>query len=78
MKELADGSRAVAFLNRGENPLNMTATWSELKLQTNKAFDVRDLWSHENLGPYKNQFESIVPGHAVVMVKILENDMTMK
>ena len=70
MKELSDGGRAVALLNRGEVPLDIAVTWSELGLSSSEALAVRDLWRHEELGKYKELFTASVPVHSVVMIKI--------
>jgi alpha-galactosidase len=72
MKELSDGSRCVAFLNRGEESLEMTVTWSEIGLPETESFSARDLWQHEDLGTFSDQYSTTVPGHSVVMVNFLE------
>ncbi len=67
-RDLEDGSRAVGLFNRGEDSQTITAKWSELGL-TGKQI-VRDLWRQKNLGTFNTTFETIVPRHGVVLVKI--------
>ncbi|MGC3981491.1 MAG: glycoside hydrolase family 27 protein [Steroidobacteraceae bacterium] len=69
VKQLADGSRAVALLNRGATSANMGVSWNELGL-TDKKLSVRDLWQHKKRGKHKHQFSTEVAGHSVVVVKI--------
>jgi len=70
VKELADGDRCIAFLNRGETALDMTITWSEIGLSA-KPMVVRDLWQHKDLGTFSKGFSTSVAGHSVVVVKVL-------
>lgn len=68
-KPLADGSRAVALLNRGDTVTTITATWPRIGLRSDSAM-VRDLWAHQDLGTMRGRFRTTVPPHAVVMVRI--------
>ncbi len=74
MKELEDGSHCVAFLNRGEDTLAMTVTWSEIGLSETQSVTARDLWLHTDLGTYSNHFDTLVNGHSVVMVKFQDKE----
>ena len=67
-KPLHDGSRAIALLNRSSAPARITAYFSRAGLRTDSA-QVRDLWSHQDLGRFGRQFVSTVPAHAVVLVR---------
>ncbi len=69
VKPLADGSKAVALLNRGSSPATMSVSWNELGISKQKQ-SVRDLWQHQSLGNLKHQFSSEVDGHSVVVVRI--------
>jgi alpha-galactosidase len=61
---------AVALLNRGTSAASITAQWSAIGLPAGAA-NVRDLWSHTELGVSMNSYAAAsVPGHGVVMLKI--------
>ena len=68
-KPLADGSRAVALLNRSTSPTKITAYLSRVGLRSDSA-TVRDLWAHADRGAVRRQYAVDVPAHAVVMVKM--------
>jgi alpha-galactosidase len=67
-KPLHDGSRAIALLNRSSAPARITAYFSRAGLRSDSA-QVRDLWSHQDLGRFGRQFETTVPSHGVVLVR---------
>lgn len=68
-KPLADGSWAVVLFNRNRLPRNISFKWTDLNLNWETA-QVRDLWKHENLGPFQKSFMVNVEGRSAVMVKI--------
>lgn len=65
---LHDKSVAVVLLNRNLFEASITATWKDIGLSPGRA-RVRDLWKHEVLGEFNDEFVAHVPGHAVVMVR---------
>ncbi|HTL94002.1 MAG TPA: glycoside hydrolase family 27 protein [Gemmatimonadaceae bacterium] len=67
-KPLHDGSRAIALLNRSSAPARITAYFSRAGLRSDSA-QVRDLWSHQDVGRFGRQFETTVPSHGVVLVR---------
>jgi len=67
-KDLEDGSKAVGLFNRGEDEAKVTARWSDLGLDAKQK--VRDLWRQKNLGTYNGQFQTMVPRHGVVLIKL--------
>ena len=76
MKPLADGSKAVAFLNLTDRELAQYVRWSQIGIPPGPA-RVRDLWAHEDRGihidtgaRYDERFEVKVPAHGVVMMRI--------
>jgi alpha-galactosidase len=76
MKPLADGSKAVAFLNLTNRELAQYVRWSQIGIPAGPA-KVRDLWAHEDKGihtdtgtKYDERLEVKVPAHGVVMVRI--------
>jgi len=76
MKPLADGSKAVAFVNLAKGELAQYVRWSQIGIPPGPA-RVRDLWAHADIGVHTDQgktfderFEVKVPSHGVVMVRI--------
>jgi alpha-galactosidase len=62
-KEMADGSVAVALLNRGSATADMTVSpRRDLGLPWSR-YRARDLWKHQDLGPYDIPFTTEVIGH---------------
>jgi len=69
-KELADGSRAVALLNRDTAAAAVTVAWPEIGYTAGLEARVRDLWARRDLGRMRERYTAAVPGHAAVMVRI--------
>jgi hypothetical protein len=75
-KPLADGSRAVAMLNRGAAARDAEITWEMIRLgapATWKSAKVRDLWQHKELGSVGAGFtvRSLQP-HATALLIVTE------
>jgi len=81
MKKLSDGSMALGLFFTGSNipeeaftwngemqSARVGITWNELGLQGKQT--VRDLWRQKDIGIFENGFETVVPYHGVVMVKV--------
>jgi alpha-galactosidase len=69
-KPLADGGRALVLFNRGAEPAEIAAKWTELGYPAKMSAEVRDLWAHKSLGRKMGSFSATVPSHGVVMVRI--------
>jgi len=69
-KQLADGGRAVALLNRSGKESQITVKWNEIGYPDSLSASVRDLWVKEDLGKKTGSFSATVPSHGVVMVTI--------
>ncbi len=69
-KEMTDGSRAVALLNRGSAQTQITLQWTDIGYPAHLGAAVRDLWEHKNLDHARGSFSASVPSHAVTMVLI--------
>jgi alpha-galactosidase len=67
-KELEDGSKAVALLDRDATPHQMTVTWSDIGL-SGKCL-VRDLWERLDKGTFADRYGAKVPSHGTVLLKI--------
>lgn len=82
VKDLEDGSKAVGLFFGAEdanNPVSNFRWGGETKakisfqaaeLGLHGKFIVRDLWRQQDLGHYESQFESEVPYHGVVLLKV--------
>ena len=69
-KQLSDGSRAVALLNRGAGEQKMTANWTDIGYPESLSAQVRDIWNHKDLGHKTGSFSASVPSHGVVVIKV--------
>jgi alpha-galactosidase len=69
-RQLADGGRAVALLNRTAAEANIAVSWTELGYPDHVSAKVRDLWAHQDLGAKSGSFSALVPSHGVVLVRI--------
>ena len=49
VKPLAGGQVAVALLNRGAQPVNITTKATEVGLAAARSYRVRDLWAHASV-----------------------------
>jgi alpha-galactosidase len=68
VKELADGSHAIGLFNLAQEPQQVSATWSQLKLSAPKR--VHDLWRQKDVPVDARQITAIVPRHGVVLVRV--------
>jgi alpha-galactosidase len=68
VKELADGSKAVGLFNLGERPAKLGVSWTELGLAGKQP--VRDLWRQKDLGTFNQEYQTEVPRHGVVLVRM--------
>ncbi len=69
-KQLADGSRAVALLNRGATETKISVSWGDIGYPDYLPASVCDLWARKDLGTSTGSFSASVASHGVVMVKI--------
>lgn len=68
VKDLEDGSKAVGLFNLGEQPAELTLSWSDLGVSGKQ--HVRDLWRQKDLGKFGKEFHATVQRHGVALVKI--------
>jgi len=69
-KQLKDGSRAVALLNRSKVDTTISVAWNEIGYTNHLRAKVRDLWQRKDLGKFRGKFSAKVSSHGVVMIKI--------
>jgi alpha-galactosidase len=67
-KDMEDGSKAVGLFNRSEFEAPIKVAWQTLGIKGKQR--VRDLWRQKDLGVFTDQFETKVPRHGVVLVRI--------
>ena len=70
VKQLNDGGRAVALLNRSGGAKDMSVAWTEIGYPDSLPAAVRDLWAKKDLGRLKGSFAASVPSHGVVLVTV--------
>jgi alpha-galactosidase len=58
---LGHGAYYVALFNLNALPSSVTFDWKDLGFAN--AVQMRDLWSHTELGPQFNSFSTVLPGH---------------
>jgi alpha-galactosidase len=69
-KQLADGSRAVALLNRGKSEAEIRVDWTDLGYPAHFTAAVRDLWKHADAGKATGGYSAKVPSHGVVLLTV--------
>jgi alpha-galactosidase len=69
-KQMGDGSRAVALLNRGASDADISVTWEDLGYPAHLPAAVRDLWARKDLGKSAGSFSAKVVSHGVVMIRV--------
>jgi len=70
-KQMQDGSRAVALLNRSGAEKTISVSWTDLGYPQSLKAHVRDLWAHKDLPLVTNgNFSAPVASHGVVMVTV--------
>jgi alpha-galactosidase len=70
-KEMEDGSIAVGLFNRDflfEDSKSITLNFSDLDIKGPRR--IRDLWRQKDLGTFEDKFETKVPPHGVVLVRL--------
>ncbi|MGB6932778.1 MAG: alpha-galactosidase [Acidobacteriaceae bacterium] len=68
---IGSGTSAVLLLNLSPAAAEIAVQWSDLGL-LGKA-DVRDLWTHQNLGQIATSYRTQIPPHGSVLLKVTGN-----
>lgn len=68
VKEMEDGSKAVALFNKSSEQKEMMVKWESIGLKGNHL--VRDLWERKDMGKFKSSYSAVVPSHGVVLIRI--------
>ncbi len=75
-KALEGGPLAIALFNRGEQPVEIHASWDDLLRTTgqtemaDKLLGVRDLWRQKNLSYHKEGLRMVVAPHSAELLQI--------
>jgi alpha-galactosidase len=69
-KQLQDGGRAVALINRGPAAAQISVAWTDIGYPDTVSASVRDLWTKKESTMVKRGYSVEVPSHGVVMVRV--------
>lgn len=69
-KPLVNNERAVALYNPGNTSVFLSVNFWDLRLPDTVSFNVRDLWTHTDLGSYTKSYGSEVPANDCIVLKI--------
>jgi hypothetical protein len=69
VKLLADGSRAVALLNRGTSPMRIGTTATAIGLSPSSSYTWRELWEHRTVAT-GTAISARVPGDGTVLLRV--------
>jgi alpha-galactosidase len=69
-KQLSDGGRAVALLNRGEAEKEISVAWRDIGYPETVKASVRDLWSGKSSDAVVGTYAATVPSHGAVVVRV--------
>lgn len=71
VRKMKDGSFVVGIFNRSEQPASTSLSFSSIDPAfAGKSLRVRDLWKHENVSVKGDKFETSVPRHGVVLLRV--------
>ena len=65
----ADGEFGIALFNRGDTPGEITIPWHDLRIAATE-MEVRDLWTHQDLGRFADGFTAAVAPHEACLLKV--------
>lgn len=69
VKDLADGSKAVALFNRSAGDANVSVSWADAGMKAAPSH-ARDLWLHKDVALNGPQYSASVPSHGVVLLRV--------
>ena len=68
LKDLEDGSKALGLFNTTEIEIPISVKFSDLQISGKRK--ARDLWRQKNIGTFEDKFESNVPRHGVMFIRL--------
>ncbi len=69
-KQLADGGRAVALLNRSSSESQISVAWQDLGYPPSLEFSVHDVWTNKT-AVAKGIYSAAVPSHGAVVIRLM-------
>src|SRR5271156_1770171 len=69
-KQLADGGRAVALVNRGPGAARISVAWTDIGYPASVSASTHDLWTGKDTPGKKDEYSAEVPSHGVAMVRV--------
>jgi hypothetical protein len=66
--DLGSGTQAILLLNLDSAPAEASVEWSDLGLTAKT--QVRDLWTHKDLGEIRDAYKTLLPAHGSVLLKV--------
>ncbi len=69
-KQMANGSRAVALVNRSAAPAKIQVDWQDIGYPAELRASVRDLWAGKDIAGAQSTYAAEVPVHGVVMLVV--------
>ncbi len=73
-KDLENGDIAVAVLNRSSSTRTVTIDFSKLPLEAGVKYNVRDLWIHEDVGEYADEYTTTAASHETRVFRLSRAD----
>jgi alpha-galactosidase len=70
VKPLSGGARAIVLFNRGDTPAVIEATDSHIGWPAGVRAEVRNLWTHKDVGHWTGKISATVEPHGVEMFRI--------
>lgn len=68
-KQLSDGARAVALLNRGDSEAQIKVAWQDIGYPATLKASVRDLWTGKS-DRTQGEYSATVPSHGAVVIRV--------
>jgi alpha-galactosidase len=82
VKPLARGDWAICFLNRSRQNKNIEFSWQSEKIVDDlvgkeinaktQEYQLKNLWTHKIIGSTKKNFSSFIPGHDIIMLRLIK------
>jgi alpha-galactosidase len=82
-KPLSNGHWAVCFLNRSKHPVHVVFDWKAEKVYDDLSkrdlnavqneYNIVNLWTKQAHGTTKNPLNAAIPGHDVLMLRLIKN-----
>jgi len=73
VKFLKDDELAIAFLNRGNRPINIVVNWKNILRKNGlrkNVYKLKDLWKHKIIGNTKSIFKAKIPSHDILLLRL--------